>query len=130
MPALLVLLVFGAVLAMDAAISLAAAPAKGPTFAGELPGTQSRVSKRVVMKVAKDHRSATARLFCGGTSFGTLPRFKIENGKFSGVRKTGTLVVWRLSGRVVSRAKVRAKLSLPATCDGKGGRLTLLRKEA
>lgn len=108
--------------------AVAATPTKGATYVGELAGTQTRVSKRVLMKVSKSGRSATARLFCNGPSFGTLPRFKISRGRFSGVRKAGTLVLWRLSGRFASGDTARVKLSLPTTCDGKGGKLTLERK--
>lgn len=106
----------------------AAGPAKGATYVGELSATQFRVSKRVVMKVSQTRRTATAQLYCNGTRFGSLPRFKIDHGRFSGTRKVGTITVWRLRGRFVSRKKARAKLSLPTTCDAKGGRITLLRK--
>lgn len=126
---LLALLLCGAAVAAGgAAGASASAPAKGASYVGELAGTQTRVSKRVVMKVSSNGRSATARLSCNGTRFGTLPRFKIKRGRFSGVRRAGTLTVWRLRGRFASRAKARAKLWLPATCDGKGGSITLMRK--
>ncbi len=123
--ALLVLLLCCAIVAPAAS---AGVPAKAASYVGELSATQNRVSKRVVMKVAKNGRTATARISCNGTRFGTLPRFKIKHGRFSGVRRAGTLVVWRLRGRFVSRSKVSAKLWLPATCDGKGGPITLKRK--
>lgn len=110
------------------AASFAAKPKKGASYVGELAGSETRVSKRVVMRVSKSGRSATARLFCNGPSFGTLPRFKIKRDRFSGVRKAGTLVIWRLSGRFGSSDEIRVKLSLPSTCDGKGGKLTLVRQ--
>jgi hypothetical protein len=33
--------------------------------------------------------------------------------------------VWRIRGRFALRTKARAKLYLPASCDGKGGSITL-----
>lgn len=127
--ALLGLLLCGAAVATAGASGASAAvPTKGASYVGELSATQSRVSKRVVMNVSKNGRTATARLSCNGTRFGTLPRFSIKRGRFSGVRKAGTLLVWRLRGRFASRSTASATLWLPATCDGKGGAITLERK--
>jgi hypothetical protein len=113
--------------AATAATASAAAPTKGASYVGELSSTQTRVGKRVVMNVSKSGHSATARLSCNGTRFGTLPRFKIKHGRFTGVRKAGTSTVWRLRGHFVSSASATAKLWLPSTCDGKGGAITLTR---
>jgi hypothetical protein len=49
----------------------------------------------------------------------------IEDGRFTAKRTTGSLLVSRLRGRFVSREKAKAKLYLPAACDGKGGKITL-----
>jgi hypothetical protein len=63
-----------------------------------------------------------ARLECASTRAGLTSKFSIRHGRFTGVKKTGSLLVWRLKGRFTSRSKARAKLYLPAVCDGKGGR--------
>jgi hypothetical protein len=111
-------------LGATAGIVVAATPKKGSSYVGELPETLSRVGKRVVLKVS-DKGTGRVRLECGGTRFGLSSKFDIVKGKFTALYKTGSLLVWRLRGRFVSASTAKAKLYLPATCDGKGGKITL-----
>jgi hypothetical protein len=118
--AVLLVLAIGA----TAGIVSAATPKKGGSYVGQLPETLSRVSKRVVLKVSNTG-TGRVRLECGGTRFGLSSRFDIVKGKFTAIYKTGSLLVWRLRGKFTSAAAAKAKLYLPATCDGKGGSITL-----
>jgi hypothetical protein len=111
-------------LGATAGIVVAATPKKGSSYVGELPETLSRVGKRVVMKVS-DKRIGRVRLECGGTRFGLSSKFEFDKGKFTALYKTGSLLVWRLRGKFTSASTAKAKLYLPATCDGKGGKITL-----
>jgi hypothetical protein len=111
-------------LGATAGIVVAATPKKGSSYVGELPETLSRVGKRVVLKVS-DKGTGRVRLECGGTRFGLSSKFDIVKGRFTALYKTGSLLVWRLRGRFVSASTAKAKLYLPATCDGKGGKITL-----
>jgi hypothetical protein len=118
-----VLLVFA--MGATAGIVVAATPKKGSSYVGELPETLARVGKRVVLKVS-DNGTGRVRLECGGTRFGLSSKFEIaKSGRFTALYKTGSLLVWRLRGRFVSASTAKAKLYLPATCDGKGGKITL-----
>ena len=108
-----------------AGVVVAATPKKGSSYVGTLPETLSRVGKRVVLKVS-DKGTARVRLECGGTRFGLSSKFEVSSsGRFTALYKTGSLLVWRLKGRFVSKSTAKAKLYLPATCDGKGGKITL-----
>jgi hypothetical protein len=121
---IIALLLTVAVGATAAAIAVAASPKKGHSYVGTLPETLGRVGKRVVLKVS-DTGTGRVRLECGGTRFGLSSKFEISKGKFTAIYKTGSLLVWRLQGRFVSASTAKAKLYLPATCDGKGGKITL-----
>jgi hypothetical protein len=117
------LLVFA--IGATAGVVVAATPKKGSSYVGELKETLGRVGKRVVLKVS-DKGIGRVRLECGGTRFGLSSRFEISSsGRFTALYKTGSLLVWRLRGRFVSSSTAKAKLYLPATCDGKGGKITL-----
>jgi hypothetical protein len=105
--------------------ALGAAPAKGGSYVGELPETAARLEKRIVVKVSPSGTTGRARLACGDTRVGLSSKFDIVKGKFTAKRQTGSVLVWRLTGKFTSRAKATAKLYLPAVCDGKGGKLTL-----
>jgi hypothetical protein len=108
-----------------AGVVVAATPKKGSSYVGTLPETLSRVGKRVVLKVS-NKGTARVRLECGGTRFGLSSKFEVSSsGRFTALYKTGSLLVWRLKGRFVSSSTAKAKLYLPATCDGKGGKITL-----
>jgi hypothetical protein len=108
-----------------AGVVVAATPKKGSSYVGTLPETLSRVGKRVVLKVS-NKGTARVRLECGGTRFGLSSKFEVSSsGRFTALYKTGSLLVWRLKGRFVSASTAKAKLYLPATCDGKGGKVTL-----
>jgi hypothetical protein len=86
----------------------------------------SRVEKRVVLKVSAAGDTGRVRLECGGTRFELSSKFDIAaSGKFTALKKTGSRLVWRLRGKFVSSQAAKAKLYLPATCDGKGGKITL-----
>ena len=103
----------------------AAAPKKGGSFVGNMSETSSRISKRVVLKVSSKGTTGVVRLECGGTRIGVSSKFSISKGKFTAKKTTGSLLVWRLQGKFSSKEKARAKLYLPAACDGKGGKITL-----
>jgi hypothetical protein len=105
--------------------ALGAAPEKGGSYVGELPETAARLEKRIVLKVSPSGATGRARLACGDTRVGLSAKFEISKGKFTAKRQTGSLLVWRLTGKFTSRAKAKAKLYLPAACDGRGGKLTL-----
>lgn len=102
----------------------AAAPKKGRSYTGTLSETGSRISKRVVLKVSSSG-TGRVRLECGGTRIGVSSKFSITKGKFTAQKTTGSLLVWRLKGKFTSSQKAKAKLYLPAACDGKGGKITL-----
>ena len=108
-----------------AAPALAAGPAKGGTYVGLVPETAARLEKRVVLKVSPSGNTGRVRLACGDTRVGVSSKFTIAKGKFEAKRSTGSLLVWRLKGQFVSRGKAKAKLYLPAVCDGRGGKVTL-----
>jgi hypothetical protein len=106
-------------------VVVAATPKKDSSYVGDLKETLARVGKRVVLKVS-DKGIGRVRLECGGTRFGLSSKFEIaSSGRFTAIYKTGSLLVWRLRGRFVSKSTAKAKLYLPATCDGKGGKVTL-----
>ena len=107
------------------ATALGEAPQKGGAYVGELPETAARLEKRVVLKVSPSGKTGRARLACGDTRVGVSSKFDIVKGKFTAKRQTGSLLVWRLTGKFSSRTKATAKLYLPAACDGRGGKLTL-----
>jgi hypothetical protein len=107
----------------------AANPVKGATYVGSRGGGTSSLIKKVSLKVTADGTSATALLYCGTARQPSgAPRFKIANGRFRAVRKTGSITLWTLSGRFVSRTKAVATLNVVTTCDGKGGSISLLKK--
>jgi len=106
----------------------AAAPKKGASYTGELSDTASRLGKRVVLKVSSSGTTGRVRLECSGTRIGLSSKFAITKGKFTAKKTTGSLLVWRLQGKFVSGQKARARLYLPAACDGKGGKITLTLK--
>jgi hypothetical protein len=112
-------------LAALVAPALAAPPKKGASYVGELPDNGARISKRVVLKVSKSGTTGRVRLECGGTRIGLSSKFDIVKGKFTAKRQTGSLLVWRLAGKFTSGSTAKAKLYLPAACDGKGGKVTL-----
>jgi len=107
----------------------AANPAKGSTYVGTRRGGTTSLTKKVSLKVAPNATSATALLYCGSSRQPSgAPRFKITNGRFRAVRKTGTVTLWTLSGHFVSKTKATATLNVVTTCDGKGGAITLEKK--
>jgi hypothetical protein len=121
--AIAMLLIFA--IGATAGVVVAATPKKGGGYVGELKETLSRVGKRVVLKVSTKG-TGRVRLECGGTRFGLSSKFEISSsGRFTAIYKTGSLLVWRLKGRFVSTSTAKAKLYLPAICDGKGGKITL-----
>ena len=111
-----------------AATAVAASPKKGASYVGELSETTARLSKRVVLKVSSSGTTGRVRLECSNTRVGVSSKFTISKGKFTAKKTTGSLLVWRLRGSFSSSQKATAKLYLPAACDGKGGKITLLLK--
>jgi hypothetical protein len=107
------------------ALLSAAAPTKGGTYTGELAETAGRLEKRIVLKVSSSGATGRARLACGDTRIGLSSKFSIEKGKFTAKKSVGSTLVWRLKGKFTSKQKAKAKLYLPAVCDGRGGKLTL-----
>jgi hypothetical protein len=112
-------------LALAAVPALGSPPTKGGSYVGELPETAARLEKRVVLKVSPTGTTGRARLACGNTRVGLSSKFDISKGKFTAKRQTGSLLVWRLSGKFTSKKVAKAKLYLPAACDGRGGKVTL-----
>jgi hypothetical protein len=112
-------------LAILVAPALGAAPTKGASYVGELPETAARLGKRVVLKVSPSGTTGRARLACGDTRVGLSSKFDVVEGKFEARRSTGSVLVWRLTGKFVSPDRSKAKLYLPAVCDGRGGKVTL-----
>jgi hypothetical protein len=107
------------------ALLIAASPKKGGTYAGELSETAGRISKRVVLKVSSTGATGRARLQCADTRIGLSSKFTISKGKFTAKKAIGSSLVWRLKGKFTSKETAKAKLYLPAVCDGKGGKITL-----
>src|SRR3954454_19282338 len=122
-PLLLVLSLLA--LAIAAVPAFAVGPKKGGAYVGELPETAARLEKRLVLKVSPSGKTGSVRLACGDTRVGVSSKFDIVKGKFVAKRQTGSLLVWRLSGKFTSQRVAKAKLYLPAACDGKGGKVTL-----
>lgn len=113
-----------------AATSFAAAPTKGALCEGTLfaSGTAG-ITKTVRLKVAASGKTARVTWACGtGRAPSTLTFAVGPTGTFKAYSNTGTLTVWSFVGRFVSPTTVRAVLHLNATCDGKGGALTLAAK--
>ena len=121
-PAVLALL--GVIAALPAMVE-AAAPKKGGAYTGLVPETAARLEKRLVLKVSSSGSTGRVRLACGDTRIGLSSKFTISNGKFTAKKTIGSDLVWRLQGKFTSKSKAKAKLYLPAVCDGKGGKLTL-----
>jgi hypothetical protein len=119
---LAVLLSIAAVL-LASAVALAANPKKGGLYSGLKQG--GSVSKRITLKVAKNGKSAKANLFCAGTLSSTMKNIAISKGKFSGVKKNGSVVIWRLKGKFTSKTTASARAALTAVCDGGIVKLTL-----
>jgi hypothetical protein len=123
---LLTVILLLVVVGVPASVVMAATPKKGNAYVGTLAGTLSRVEKRVVLKVFAAGDTGRVGLECSGTRFGVSSRFEIAaSGKFTALKKAGSVQVWRLRARFVSSQTAKAKLYLPATCDGKGGKVTL-----
>src|SRR3954469_15085307 len=122
-PLLLVLSLLA--LAIAAEPAFAVGPKKGGAYVGELPETAARLEKRLVLKVSASGTTGRARLACGDTRVGLSSKFEISKGKFTAKRSEGSLLVWRLSGKFTSKSTAKAKLYLPAACDGKGGTVKL-----
>jgi hypothetical protein len=110
-----------------AAVALAASPTKGGKYVGTRDGGTTSISKTISLKVAPNGKSASAVLYCGsGRAPGGAPRFAIsKKGYFRAVRKTGTITLWTLKGRFVSKTQAVTTLHAVTTCDGKGGTITL-----
>ncbi len=127
--ALLVCLAVAALMA-PALVWAASSPTKGGSYVGEVSANATRTDKRVVVKVSNDGKTARARLACTDTRASLSPKFPISKGKFDG-RKTfgGDDLLWRLKGTFKSKTKIKGKLYLPAICDGRGGKITLLLDE-
>jgi len=64
-------------LSLLVALVLAAVPKKGAAYAGELPETAGRLSKRIVLKVSSSGATGRARLQCADTRVGLSSRFTI-----------------------------------------------------
>jgi hypothetical protein len=109
--------------------ALGASPSKGGSYVGLVPETAARLEKRLLLKVSESGTTGRVRLSCGDTRIGLSSKFDIVKGKFEAKRQTGSTLVWRLTGKFVSGDTAKAKLYLPAVCDGKGGKVTLERDE-
>jgi hypothetical protein len=105
-----------------AAVALAASPKKGGVYDGIKPGL---VKKEIVLRVSKDGKSAFASLRCADTLSSTISNVSIHKGSFSGTKRTGSLVIWTLSGRFTSKTQATAHAFLHAVCDGGSVNLTL-----
>lgn len=112
----------GAILLVTA-VALAANPKKGGVYSGIQKG--GAVSHRVTLKVAKNGKTASANLFCAGTLSSTMKKIAISKGKFSGIKKNGSVVIWRLKGKFTSKTTASARLTLTAVCDGGIHRIAL-----
>jgi hypothetical protein len=121
------IVVFAATVLTVPALAVAARPKAGGVYGGGLPETSARVSKQVTVRVNSTKKTGRATLKCGSDRAPTRSsEFAIAtDGSFDAVNKTGSLVVWRVKGRFASGDKARVRLSLPAGCDGKGGKLIL-----
>ena len=105
----------------SAAVALAANPKRGGTYQGTKPGV---VAKQLVLRVSKSGKSAYASLRCAGTLASTM-NVPIHKGSFSGAKKTGSIVIWTLSGHFTSKTTASAHAFLHAVCDGGNVNLTL-----
>jgi hypothetical protein len=117
-----IVLLAAALTLSGAAVALAAAPKKGGVYSGIHPAL---VKKQIILRVSKDGKSAFASLYCAGTLASTMSNIAIHKGRFSGAKKTGSLVIWTLNGHFTSRTKAKASAFLHAVCDGGTVHLTL-----
>lgn len=123
-------LAIAAVAAALPVTTLAATPHGGATYVGSRGGTSSLLEK-VFIKVAPSGRTATGTYFCRDTaSPQSFPRFKIVDGRFEAIKKTGSFKVFGLKGRFVTRDRIEGTLDARHVCNAKIGKLTLLRKVA
>jgi hypothetical protein len=106
-----------------AGTALAAAPAKNGLYIGTLTGRG--LEKRIELHVSKSGKRATASLYCANTLSGKLRSFRIKHGRFNAVKRTGTVLVFRLKGRFTSKSSASVGLIPRSVCDGLGGSFTL-----
>jgi hypothetical protein len=105
-----------------AAEALAANPVKGGFYSGMKPGV---VAHKVTLKVSSTGKSAVANLYCAGAHASTIKDVAISHGNFSGERKSGSAVVWRLTGYFATKTTAKAKANLHSVCSGGTVKLTL-----
>jgi hypothetical protein len=103
--------------------ALAASPVKNGLYSGTLTGRG--LDKRVQLHVSKSGKTATAALYCANTLAGSFATFKIKNGRFNAVKRTGSVKVMTLKGRFVTSKSVAVGLIPSAICDGVGGSFKL-----
>lgn len=102
-------------------LAAAAAPTKGATYQGQRPDSQR---KEIILRVNGSGTAATARLNCSDTRVAVFT-VKISGGRFAGTKGTGDDVSVSLRGRFTSATTAKARLGVPAACDGNGGPITL-----
>jgi hypothetical protein len=110
-----VLLVVTAAGLTVAGAALAAAPTRGGTYIGT---NSTFVQKQLVLRVSKNGRTAYASLRCAGTLASTMSNVAIRNGSFHATKRTGSVVIWTLNGRFLSKTTATASAFLHAVCDG------------
>jgi hypothetical protein len=103
--------------------TLAAAPAKSGLYSGTLTGRG--LEKKITLKVAPNGKTARASLYCANTLYGRLKSFPIRRGRFDAVKKTGSVTIFRLRGRFVTKRSAAVGLIMRAACDGVGGSFRL-----
>ena len=105
-----------------AAVALAANPVKGGFYSGTKPGV---VAHKITLKVSSTGKSGVAKLYCAGTHASTIKDVAISHGAFSGERKSGSTVIWKLTGSFATKTTAHAKATLHSVCDGGTVKLTL-----
>jgi hypothetical protein len=109
-----------------APLAAPALPRKGVVYAGTLYADGlAAITKKVELRASTAKR-VRAKVWCGtGRPLNTIQMKVQPNGRFRGHSNVGSLTVWSITGRFVSPTTAKAVLRLNATCDGKGGPLTL-----
>jgi hypothetical protein len=123
----IVTLVAALVAAALTSAASAAVPTKGAQYEGALfVDSTAAVTKTVRLTVAPTGKTARVTWSCGTQRAHNTLQFAIAaDGSFKAYSNTGSLTVWSFVGRFVSPTVARTVLHLNATCDGKGGLLSM-----
>ncbi len=107
-----------------------AVPQRGVLLKGTLHDAGlTALTKPVDLKVAATGKTARLTWWCGRqqtvSNRNAITVAVKADGTFAGTSNVGKLTVWTVKGRFLTATTARASLRLIATCDAKGGLVTL-----